>query len=37
VFAGHLHVEHESRLPNGAMQYVTDAQFRNAARLVEVH
>jgi len=36
VFAGHLHLAHESRLPNGAMQYVTDAQFRNAARLIQV-
>ena len=36
VFAGHLHFAHESRLPNGVMQYVTNAQYYNAAREIEI-
>ena len=36
VFAGHLHFSHESRLPNGVMQYVTSAQYYNAAREVQI-
>ena len=36
IFAGHLHRYHESPLENGVMQYITDAQYHNAARLIEV-
>ena len=36
VFAGHMHWNHESRLPNGVMQYVTEAQYYNFARIIEI-
>lgn len=36
VFAGHLHAHHEGPLENGVMQYVVDAQYRNAARMITI-
>ena len=36
VFAGHLHAHHEGPLQNGVMQYVVDAQYRNAARMITI-
>ena len=32
VLAGHLHYDYETRLPGGAMQYVTGGGFRGCAR-----
>lgn len=35
VLAGHLHYDFETRLPSGAMQYVTGGGFRGCAREIQ--
>ncbi len=36
VLAGHLHFEFESRLPNGAMQFVTNRGDRGNVREITI-
>jgi hypothetical protein len=36
IFSGHLHLEHEEALPNGGLQYVTQAGFAGGVRIIRI-